>query len=916
MDPLADTPIIVRIAGLAAESVDLFAGDLPEKVARIAQAEALLARARAELVERLHTAVQGTSSEQRRALLAIKRDSFNGRSLQRHRGPLPWSGLPEALAPLAEEIVGLEALRDSLQTELEIAYDGQAERERVAIRSFLGDPSFLRGVALSSSIVSENLPRLDPGPSAETDRRVKRLELSMLRYVSRAALKLSPFSSLTRTGLAFFVSPPGPHALGLVDPARWRERSTVRLQRFLPEQIVGMLTRYRPFREGLRISINETVDPLGADAYRFIRPGRWIEDAEEMDLRYDVPALVKANLRGPLIAWLRERLADRPETYRSLLADLQEAFASRGEAALRGTLDRLLEVGFLVWSQPWDAFDPLPESRLFEYLQGLPADEGLGKVAAAIGSILSLLEGYAGSESPGAMVAAGKLAVRELLKRSAEVAGIDSRFASGPSREWFFQEDIFLQSDLLSHAVAHLRPAEARDLMTDLAPLSRLSNLYDSRHDFLHTLGAFSSHQWADQGEVPFLELFETAYPLFRDYVKFEVEARPHGSLQAFAWNPSGLALLQDLRACRETVIEGLPGCLVQGGETVRLDREALGKILDEVRTPYAASRDFAAFLQPIDGEGEERWVLNTFADGTGRMSSRFSVGMDPESREAFTGFFTANSIQDDDAGGPGELIDLLCSGGHNANIHAPQTRRVLVTPGYRVELPPERVLTLRDLTVRLQGPDRCPMLVDRSGRRIQPIHLGAVAFRHLPSLSKFLALFGPGQIRSCKPLRDARREGGAEIAERHVIGKTVYRRKTWTFDPAELQAALSGLKSVGLFTAINRWRTRYGLPDQVYLAEPQAGSKASSYAKPQYIDFTSCLFVDLFGSVVKRGLGWLRLSEALPAPQEIPSYDHGKRVAIEIQLECSTLLSKLLQHPSPMAKGPHNLPGLRARKE
>jgi hypothetical protein len=905
MDRIASLPIIARVAGLPADAVDRFASDLPKKLPDIEEAEKLLTQARAELVKGLHLSIQGAPGERRRYLLGLKRDSFNGRSVRSHRGSgaEPWAGVPETLVPLVESVASLEDLQERLQQELEAAYDRQIERERGALRGFLTDAYFLRGVALSSSVLLENLPRLAPqAPIQGSGRRVRRLEVSMLRYVSRAALKLSPFSTLTRIGLASAVQQTGGLDLELVDPARWRERSTVRLQRFIPEQVADLLTRYPAFRTGLRVSLNETLEKQGADSFRFIRPGRWNEDPATKGFQFDMPALVTAKLRGPVVEWLREGLASRPMIYTELLAGLQAAFPSHAETALCGSLDRLLGLGFVCWNQPWEAFDLAPEMRLLEYLRSLTGDEALGEIALTLEHLLSLLAAYAGSASPGGVAAVAKKATRELAGKSARLAGIDPAFASGPSHEWFFQEDVFLESDLPAGDVAHLDSAEALELLTELAPLSRLSNLYNSRHDFQHALSAFASTRWADQGEVPFLDVFEAAYPLFRGYVKHEVEARSGGYLQGSVWNPSALPAVESLRGWRETVLKALPGCLGRDGDTVRLDRTALEELLDSAPETYTALRDFAAFLQPVAGRGE-RWVLNVLSDGMGRTSSRYTAAMSATSRERFTSFFVDNSVGNGSED-RGEFVDLVSAGGHTANIHAPQTRRVLIAPGQWVGLPPDRILTPRDLTVRLLGPDRFPILVDRSGQRVLPVHLGAIAFRYLPSLTKFLALFGPCEMRFCKPLQERLRGEGVEIVQRHAAGSIVYQRKAWTFEVQKMQATLAGLSSVQAFRDVNRWRVHHGLPDRVYIAEPLAGTGNNPYSKPQYIDFTSGLFVELFRAILNRGLPRLRIFEALPTPEEIPLYRCGARMAVEIQLESSGLRLTSGRAPSRVMEG------------
>ncbi len=890
MDRITDAPIVVRVAGLPVESVDPFASDLPKRLLDLEETESFLAQARADLVEKLHAAIPGAPMEWRRHLLALKRDSFNGRSLRRYfSGATPWAGLPAVLVPLAKRVVGLEERLERLERELEGAYAEQVKHERGALRSLLADNRFLRGVALSSSVLLENLPRLDQPAGPGAIRRIKRLEASLLRYVSRSALKLSPFSTLTKIGLVSAVPGMDGRGLELVDPARWDERSTVRLQRFIPEQIADLLTRSQTFLAGLRISLNETLERREADSFRLIRPGRWYEDPATRTRQFEMPSLVTAKLRGPLVEWLCGNFAARSMLYAELIASLQKDFPAHAEPALRAILDKLLGVGLLCWYPPWDAFDLAPELRLLKYLRALAgADEALDGVTATLERLLSLLAAYAGSNSPGTVAALAKKSVRELAERSALLAGVDPGFAAEPSREWFFQEDVFLESDLPTRDVAQIDATEAAELLNELAPLSRLSNLYNSRHDFRHALSAFVSARWGGRSEVPFLDVFEASYPLFRDYVKHDVEVRSKGYLQPAVWNPSALPAVENLRACREAVLKALPECLGRDGDTVRLDRTALAELLAGAPETYTALRDFAAFLQPVAGR-RERWVLNSFSDGLGRTVSRYTAAMSAPSRERFTSFFIEASAEPGDGDG-GEIVDLVGAGAHTANVHAPLTRRVLVAPGQRAGLPADRVLTPRDLAVRLQGPDRSPILVDRSGRRVVPVHLGAVAFRHLPSLVKFLALFGPGEMRFCKPLDERLRGDGVETVHRHASGSIVYQRQAWSFEARKLQAEFETMFPVQAFAAINRWRLRHGVPDRVYIAESLVGSGDNAYAKPQYIDFTSGLFVELFRAILNRKLPRLRVFEALPTPEEIPLDRCGARIAVEIQLESSGL--------------------------
>jgi hypothetical protein len=448
---------------------------------------------------------------------------------------------------------------------------------------------------------------------------------------------------------------------------------------------------------------------------------------------------------------------------------------------------------------------------------------------------------------------------------------------------------VFVEADLESRAVAALAPERAAEVLADLAPLARLSTLHSNHSDFLYSLAALAASRWPGEREVPFLDVFEAAYPLFQAYVKHDLGSRSQSGSRGSTFNPSGLAVLESLRAWRENAAEAVRGCLELDGGTVRLDRDAVNEILDRVPEPYAAANPFCAFLQPVETE-RDRWVINKLVDGLGRLSSRYTAVMTPAMRSLYTSFFVERSLIEDGEG-TRELVEILCPGGHTANVHRPHTRRVVVTPGHSVDLPADQRLTPRDLVVRFHGAgrlpeDRLPEITDRLGRRLLLVHLGGVAFRYMPSLSKFLGLFGPGEMRLCAPRREARREGELEVVDRHAIGGVVYKRRMWAFDVAELSARFAQLGVGPAFIAVDRWRRQHGIPDSVFLAEPAAGSGPDLRVKPQYVNFTSPLFIEIFRSAIGRNASRLWLTEALPAPDQIPMCGDGKKVAVEIQLD------------------------------
>jgi hypothetical protein len=881
-------PLIARIAGMPAEAMAPFAGSLARRaIPALARLEEDLAEVRNELVDRLYAAVHEACPEDRGLLLAVKRDSFNGRSLRKHRNHPRWSSLRELAGPALEKVLALEEEVLQARQSFTAAYLQQRIRERLALAPFTEDRHFLRGVALGSQVLVENAPRLTRTPPDAFGRRERRLETGLLRYVSRTALKLSPFSTLTRVGLTLATDGDGEAGFQLLGEETWSERSLVCLRRYLLDQYADTLVRHRPVRDRLRLALNDTVESLPADHYRFLRAGYWGYDPESRELRHQKPSLVKVRLAGPLIHWLLRETSTPGRTYGEILTAATAAFPGDLPEALRGTVDKLLEIGFLRFVWPWPSDDLHLEKRMLRELETLPSDPEMEPFVAALRLSVALMESYPGAASPAEAVAEGRRAVAGILRAVAPLGGMAAEVKTKNDAGLYFHEDVLLRARRGEESrlgeVARLSLARAQEILGNIDPLARLSNLDSTRHDFLHTLAAFASERWPDQDEVSFLELFDSSHSLFQDYLRHEVASRAHGPLRAPVFNPLGLEQLERLGEWRQRVADSMESSIDPDGEVMRLDRGKIERLLDSIPGPYASSRDFCAFVQPLDDRGD-RWVVNSLFEGAGRLSSRYTAVMDEEMRAWWTSHFEARSVLEQD-GELVELVDLFCPAGHTLNVHAPQTRRVLEIPGESSGLPPGRRLRLSDLRIRLLGPGRFPQIADAAGQRVLPLHLGGLVFRYMPNLLKFFILFGPGEFRFCIPRKRPRREGDLEIIDRHEVGNVVFRRKTWILPVPELRSRIAGLAEGDAFLALNRWRMAQGIPDQVYLVEP-LGEGARPQTKPQYIDFTSTLLVEIFLSILEMDVPRLSLMEALPAPGQLFSGKEGKRWAVELQLD------------------------------
>lgn len=896
-----NAPLIVRVAGLAAELMDDFSSPLlAEQIATQDELCRRIAEMRSALVDCLHGAVSATPKEKRGFLLSAKRDCFNARSLRTYREHPEWVLLAEIAGTLAEGVVDLERDIEAAAEDFEELYHRELHREWTALIRLLDNRAFVRGLTLASPELARNLGRLEGKAPGAFGRKERRLMQTLLRYASRAAVKLSPFSTLTRMGLGRVTSEGG-EGFKLLEAGRWRERSMPSLRRELLTQCSFLLLRTRRFTDTLAICLNDTLEEREEGRFFFFRPDHWEFDGERKVFKYCEETFVRVRLEGPLAPWLLSELGSGTMVCSQLRDRLRNAFQHEDPEYLEEGLEALLGIGFLSLLLPWGPNEPDLERRMLEHLAAWSADAELGPFVHRLNELADRLSSFSEAGSPLARIDECKRGAEELFATTLAWAGLDPEieFQAGHTP---LEEDVFLLPTPEPGAaetgeIVTLSRNRAGEIVRDLDPLARLSNLDSRRFDLLHAFSDLAGKRWAGQEDVGFLEFCQGVQPLFKQYLLYTAEITSQPSLLAPAFNPLDLESVRSLERLRQDMAREVRGCLHETGDGMRMSREAVTALLDQVPGSHAVEREFCAFVQPLEPEGRT-WVLNALFEGHGRLSSRHTSAMDERMRERWiTHFLPLSSFEME--GEPVDLLDVSCPERRTINVHAAQTWRALKMPGEASQIDPRRQLRLRDLRVRFRGPGAFPVLTDAAGRRLLPVQFGSLSPWLTPTLNRLLTAFGPGEMRPVLPQSRPRLEDGVRISERHMIGSVTYLRRKWRFDPASLLARLEGTSEARAFAVIQQWRAALGLPCRVFAQEMISLGEGAVQRKPQYLDFSSPAFVQVFLSILKAGPKFLVLEEALPVPDRFPEGDG--RWGVEVQLESFALRPA----PSPGANAP-----------
>jgi hypothetical protein len=877
-------PLVARIAGLEASAVEPLASPRCAELATVVVAtERELDEVRSQLVDRLYAEIHGAPAELRRLFLAVKRDSFNHRSISRHRNSSLWPSLHERIGPLAESVVALEQrLADEWDTlRGEFASEG-GRQARYLCRLVLEEKGLLRGLALAGPSMVGDLRRFCKEPGRPVGSKQMKLAISLSRYVSRSALKLSPNSTLTRSALGS-VERETPDSLRLLGSG-WQERSLLRLRRIYVDQWRDLLLCHSAFRASLPIGLNESIQEIESGRFRWLRPGRWKRSVTGTDLHFVQDAFVNTRRENRPFRFAFNLLQAGPLSF----LDLQHRLTGKTEherRVMEAELDQLLDLGFLRFLLPWSEDEAHVELQLLRHLRTISQ---LEEIADFLDRLVELQQGYADAAEPERALPEMANLSAGLTRRLGELAGLDLNPVEDYRRGRFY-EDVLLvrRTEAGSEDLVQVSRAAMERTAASTEPLVRLAFLYSHRHDFLHALAELASRQFPHQQTVGFLDLFSAAQPLWRQYDCFLAEATKDPDGWRSSFDPFGLTAVEELDRLRHSAWDGLGSCVTAVEHAEVLSGSALADLLTPVPLRYAPLVGVCLFLQPLDDYGE-RWFLNRMHEGVGRYGSRFTSTMSPSTRARYTDYLASRTPFEID-GEPLELLDLLCSQGDTLNVHAVQTPWVLDIHGNGPHSSCARRLRLRDLRVELAGPHRLPWLMDADGQRFLPVHLGGASHAFMPTIVKFLSLFGPGEFRSVWPLRRLQHEGEGEVLKRLMIDSVVFGRKRWSFPLRSIDKRLAA-PDPEAYVALQDWRLRQGIPERVFLLQRIPHRVLADRFKPQYLDLTSPLSPSILRTAIENGNGSVSFEEMLPDPEAFPRDRDGRHWGVELLLDTLAL--------------------------
>ncbi len=881
---------VCRVGGMPMEALEGLRGrSSGERLDRVLALEDELTALAEPLADALHKRIGGhTDKVRRQGLIELRRRVFN-------RRPIDAAVLDSLATDLeADGLAGRLDAFHRLQNRLTLeraafaeAFEADTLEGRRHLRAAASEEDFVGALLLSSPVLEQARDRTLRRPLERPRAKDRRIERGLLRYLTRAAAKATPFATFCAILPGEIVEADASvldgATMGFVgDPLT--KRGMVRLNKAFLTVAQRHLVRDPVSRRYLEATINPTLRRDADKGLVFLS----LASGREVFQRL---------APNPALEQLTERLEGRGMSAHDLICEMVDDPEIEADAdTLSAYIDRLIEIGFLQLGTGVPAQSLEWNQHFCRSLEGVDHPRVI-EVREWLASLEKQAQDFAAA--PRAQRAAGLATLRSTVQVFGKTHGLDIQMNA----------QIFEDSTADARAILRRDPGLEKMLTRFVEITGRATEL---RRDQAQLRHFFDTHYGAEVEAVPLLDLYQDYY---REHYKAHLErqAGEKGEEGYDLANPFGLDLVARIETAREALAEHLAdGWAATAPSPEATLHVTLDELLEAVRDvdplPDTSgwSVSFFGEVIPSPAGGPLRMAVQRgrYTTGFGKMFSRF-LDLFPED-------FAEELRSRNDAGGrPGDLPAELCDDANfNANLHPPLfSTEISYPPGEKRREGSSLLPTVIDVVRNPRDPHMLELRHQGSGRRVTPVDTGIMNPSARPPLYQLLSTFTPTTSAViAMPLGlgpHAPENGEVDVVVRPrvvVEDRLILYRRAFLVPHQVYPQRDDRERDTEYLERVERWRRSHGIPKQVYVrfghpiglpreaAQGPEDPLGPEWMKPQWIDFTSPLLVDLFGRMAPPRTFLATLEECLPEPAMRPEHE-GQTLAAEwiLQLDFGT---------------------------
>lgn len=823
-----------------------------------------------------------------RKLQNIRRDIYNQRVLKVKQLGFVYAHLDEVRISLYDHYQAALHEFQVESLEFEALFDAELRKSRDIFRKHAGGSQFQKGLLLSSRLLSDSIAAYLESKSANSTftKKDQQVETGLLKYMTRAAAKTSPFSTFCNLSLVDLTAQTGHGQI----KDQCVPESVVRINNMLYRSMLDAILQNPSLSRHLPVQANRTISEE-KDQLLFLFNNNNVETFQRVQ-------------SGEVLLYVIDQARSSIR-----LQDLVERVASDTNTSFdetEGYIRALISYGLLEFEISVSGLDPDWMKKISSVLSFLSSDPAFNAVLQPLEKTQELLMFY-----PGADIALRRAIIDEIQTEMSSILTSLSRWSTAlATSSWsdtMSADDMnertpvslnatkLIYEDSVGEWAPKLCQAQVEEWVRLLDALQRSLAIFDPRPRDMAELKFFFQRQYPDLESVGLLQFYEDYYRSLRSE---KPENDTGQSLPADA-----IVMLQG--KWHERFQQEISKLQIADTEQVDLSISLIKRINDELgleNEPSSIKTSKAAFVQfcsakcEVSGESSLMGVLNTGAVGYGKMLSRF-LHLFPDS--------LTNSLRDwnrrcfDESEICMETND--CSF-FNANIHPPLFPYEVKIPNGQTNRSKEWHIEVADLKVCCREEENELQLRRTSdGKRVYSFDLGfqgrqgrSALFKLLDKFTLRSSLFIHPVVLSVNQYVDRLRDSKAAREYPRIVfdGKIVLQRRQWLVSRDALPQRDASDTNASFYLKVNAWRMSLGIPARVFIILPSQAKEEDSNIvknertnrddyKPQYISFESPLLLLLFERLLNKVSSLMRIEEMWPDPENL-SFNGNQRYVAE----------------------------------
>ncbi|MFC4767670.1 lantibiotic dehydratase [Effusibacillus consociatus] len=810
----------------------------------------------------------------KKQLLKLRKSIANNKNIIIDYESLP---LPADLSEQVRAWIGIREQLAGLGTTLQETFESEYLVKREYLQELANNDLLMHAISLSSDSLYTKWPRYLETPISQQERKLKKIERSVLLYLTRMIAKTSPFSTFTMVGLGELSEDWDVYTLPQMV---WK--SNVQVNNMVAIYIWELITK-SDIRFFLPLAPNKHLrtDPSGGNLI-FLSVER-----ERITTKF-----LKQNEKWGTLPYNEQvnQICQYVKYNKVVVEDLVQLLMGKEaeHSQVLEYLEKLIEMGLLEYQVPFceQNLDYLED--IYKHLCGVANHPEVPQdlVRVLMAKIARFKE----------LVARYNMKERDELKTAIEEAYSELVGLLDESVEQIkplFYEDCFVE-----HPMQVPRALLDRFLQ-DVGPLQKIFPLFDTQLPTKLFIKEIFLKTYGEDGVCENILRFQQA-------VQAELGAQPQAEeTPAFVVgklvdNP----IYQQWKELREELFRKVFAGFDHGSD-VQFDASYLEQVAFRIPSELAlmSPNSWSYFLQPISQHGE--FVINKLSDGHGRFMSRFMGGMS-KWVDMSLNEMTRHHIKETEGE---ETIWAELNGvfGFNANLHPDIVDYEVVYPGIQSSKPPEKQIDLRDILICYDKESRQLTLYSKSrGKKIRLLYLQFLNLKLLPPLFRFLIYFSQLSNPDLAFHESYYYSRYPQLKEQDIlyfprvkVNGTILKRRQWWVEKDSFLRAIGAShvegEYLGTFIALRNWLRKHEIPERFYIRAnlvDQFGSTdaKSTYQdgmrKPQYIDSRNITFIKVLLNQVQLMNGRLIIEEALPTQETLPVQVQGKTHMIELLVE------------------------------